>query len=60
MNIHFASRLQTGGVTEIPISGTGITFWTGTLDEDEPFGLEGSTVLDPLALLGSRVPLVFL
>lgn len=59
MNIHFASRQQTGGVTEIPISGTGITCWTGTLDEHEPFGLEGSTVLDPLAV-SSRVRLVLL
>lgn len=60
MNIHFASRLQTGGVTEIPIGGTGITSRTGTLGEQEPFGWEGSSVSDPLAVLGSRVRLVLL
>lgn len=43
MNIHFAFRLQTGGVTEISINVTEINLWMQTLDEHEPFGLRVST-----------------
>lgn len=44
MNIHFAFRPQTGGVTENPICVTGITFWMRTLEEHVSFGLHVNTV----------------
>lgn len=58
MNIHFAFRPQTGGVTEIPIRVTAITFWMRTLDKHEPFGLRVSTCVKSLDVLWSRIWLV--